>query len=758
MPTVGKAIKVGDEIWANLIDSKIKEYVNYQVVTTYADGSAMTDDKVDGIVYRKRGSEYLRRVYQGAVNVQWFGATGDGVADDTAALNAAFNAGFATQLYVPKGNYRITSSVTINGNKFIKGEDIHNTQIIIDAPNSTPVYVGTIAMEVDKSYGISGLTLDCNGNSGGLFFETAREGSGVVKDLIIDNVIVRNAITVGDYKYSIHDVNTTRNNIHIKRYAGISIENVLISNVICEGAPGDGNYQGDNLLIGSYGVDGIGTLQKVNIVNCMFSKSGRQNISLAGDIASSEHTDVIPDDINIVNCIFEDSGLAGIDCELARNVNVSNCHFRRSATYSGFYDGSHVAQTTPNTAMRGGVSLHQHEQINLSNCTFIDCYSAVAGNGHQPKFSNCVFDNSPLNKLDGAGGYEAFASSCHFKNTHILSYNKDMVFSACKFENVELRLTTSTQTPVFSITASKLENVYCSSFQAFNLKITDSKVINCDRLILQTATPSGGGRVDILNSMISECPHLLQTFDRHQLATSVIGCEIVQVSTAASTFLTTYRTDLLTFQRNKVKILADDNTVFIDCWNEHKSLNISGNTFTSTSTTPKGKVIQTRSKIIAGSYLVEQEIINNNNFENFDQCINLTQTSTFYGKCYEVQGNTYSNCNKLLNDDFLNHPIPGAIKIVNNERSFGTTAERPSSGVPIYKKYYDTTLKVSIVWNGTAWVDNQGFTPAIKSGTTSNRPTLNSTTDKGFTYFDTSINKLIIWNGTAWVDSVGASV
>lgn len=50
-------------------------------------------------------------------NVLDFGAVGDGVADDTVAIQAAFNSGIK-DIYIPKGTYRITSTLTLSGNGY----------------------------------------------------------------------------------------------------------------------------------------------------------------------------------------------------------------------------------------------------------------------------------------------------------------------------------------------------------------------------------------------------------------------------------------------------------------------------------------------------------------------------------------------------------------------------------------------------------------------------------------------------------------
>ncbi|RPI96599.1 MAG: hypothetical protein EHM39_10720, partial [Chloroflexi bacterium] len=51
----------------------------------------------------------LHRAYNRCRSVREFGAVGDGIADDTAAIQAAVNAGGV--VYIPAGIYRISSSI-----------------------------------------------------------------------------------------------------------------------------------------------------------------------------------------------------------------------------------------------------------------------------------------------------------------------------------------------------------------------------------------------------------------------------------------------------------------------------------------------------------------------------------------------------------------------------------------------------------------------------------------------------------------------
>jgi hypothetical protein len=56
-------------------------------------------------------------VYGAPVNILDFGAVGNGVVDDTAAIQSAFNSG-SRHILIPPGTYRITSTLTLTGNGY----------------------------------------------------------------------------------------------------------------------------------------------------------------------------------------------------------------------------------------------------------------------------------------------------------------------------------------------------------------------------------------------------------------------------------------------------------------------------------------------------------------------------------------------------------------------------------------------------------------------------------------------------------------
>lgn len=86
--------------------------------------SGIRDIDCDDVIYRKIGNEYFKRDFDGDINVQWFGAKGDGITDDTDAFNKAFASLEKKTIYVPstKNGYLIKSTITIPNNKNLLGD------------------------------------------------------------------------------------------------------------------------------------------------------------------------------------------------------------------------------------------------------------------------------------------------------------------------------------------------------------------------------------------------------------------------------------------------------------------------------------------------------------------------------------------------------------------------------------------------------------------------------------------------------------
>lgn len=85
------------------------------------------------------GRNYWRRSYKGQLNVKWFGAKGDGITDDTKAIQDAFNAGANKEVNIPDGKYMINALVGVFPQSNTTIKFAKNAQLNV-IPNSSVNY------------------------------------------------------------------------------------------------------------------------------------------------------------------------------------------------------------------------------------------------------------------------------------------------------------------------------------------------------------------------------------------------------------------------------------------------------------------------------------------------------------------------------------------------------------------------------------------------------------------------------------------
>jgi hypothetical protein len=109
------------------------------------------------------------RIYDGEVNVKWFGATGDGTTDDTAAIQAAidFVSVLDGTLYIPRGTYKFTNlNMTRINHLFDKSMTVRG-----DGPDATilemtiPATGIGIDMSASNNMRFEGFQIRCGPNS-----------------------------------------------------------------------------------------------------------------------------------------------------------------------------------------------------------------------------------------------------------------------------------------------------------------------------------------------------------------------------------------------------------------------------------------------------------------------------------------------------------------------------------------------------------------------------------------------------------------
>jgi hypothetical protein len=114
-----------------------------------------------------------------------YGAVGDGVADDTAAIQKALNALVPTNptLYFPAGTYRITQTLTLAGQEHVNiiGQDPSNTAIVwAGSSGGTMLYLNGIAYSrfdrlTFNGQGNAAVAVDQSWTGSGNYFDTGNE-------------------------------------------------------------------------------------------------------------------------------------------------------------------------------------------------------------------------------------------------------------------------------------------------------------------------------------------------------------------------------------------------------------------------------------------------------------------------------------------------------------------------------------------------------------------------------------------------------
>ena len=130
-----------------------------RIVVSTAAGNLTRNAVIDDLPFRAaHAGAVARRMAEKLgeqVSVKDFGAIGDGIADDSAAFQAAVDS--ALIVMVPHGRYRLASRIKVKPNRTIKGHGRENTTIVAEAPLAFEFFRNRGAFQVDP-----GATTDWN--------------------------------------------------------------------------------------------------------------------------------------------------------------------------------------------------------------------------------------------------------------------------------------------------------------------------------------------------------------------------------------------------------------------------------------------------------------------------------------------------------------------------------------------------------------------------------------------------------------------
>jgi uncharacterized protein YjdB len=262
------------------------------------------------------------------VNVTSYGATGNGVTDDTASIQKAIDTGASTVI-IPDGTYMINALISVKPRsnqtiqmsegtilKAIPTSEAHYQIIFIKNVSNVQIWGGTVlgeryqhtATKGEFGYGIwiadktdtiriSNLTIkDCWGD--GIMVGSDGSSTGLAKNLIIDNVVCdsnrRQGMSITYGENIIVNNCTFMNTNGTDPQAGIDIEpgcndsvyGDYVKNVAIKNSQFINNKWAGIALIGNSGL----CVDNIKITNCVFSKNYKE-IHVGSGVTNSGVTD-----------------------------------------------------------------------------------------------------------------------------------------------------------------------------------------------------------------------------------------------------------------------------------------------------------------------------------------------------------------------------------------------------------------------------------------------------------------------------------
>lgn len=168
------------------------------------DAADMTTADNGGTVLVDAVGRRWKREFSGVINVRWFGATGNGVTSDSAAVQAAltFGGSVGVRVYAPAGTYKLTSQLYLNS-------PVSSTGLIGDGPEKTRLVRAAAFGDVMQFWYCNGFEAAGFAIDGGYSSFPASASHGIAfhdsSNAVVENVKVTNYWASGIYMNCIND-------------------------------------------------------------------------------------------------------------------------------------------------------------------------------------------------------------------------------------------------------------------------------------------------------------------------------------------------------------------------------------------------------------------------------------------------------------------------------------------------------------------------------------------------------------------------
>jgi hypothetical protein len=115
--TFERAIRNGN-IFHNVIDKSTGEIFSFIKVEEYVDGTKMNISKCDSVIFVSYKKEFFRRIYDGEVNIKWFGAN-EHREDNEVVINKILKR--YRMVKIPIGEFKISNTIFLPEGASLKG-------------------------------------------------------------------------------------------------------------------------------------------------------------------------------------------------------------------------------------------------------------------------------------------------------------------------------------------------------------------------------------------------------------------------------------------------------------------------------------------------------------------------------------------------------------------------------------------------------------------------------------------------------------
>ena len=357
------------------IDINTGENVNYRETTTWYDGTAMNDSKVDDVIYIKKNNKYYKRQLEGFVNVKWAGC-GNGQ-DDTQVINSLIQ-NFDI-LYFPKGDYLIKNAgLNLRSNVEIFGDGVHSRLITDDST-------------------IWGVSI----NSGNKGTSNVEENTKNIK--------------IHDLHFfsSFQQFNEHTHLLNINAATNVQIDRCFFT-----------GFRGDGIYIGSSNTAGTERHNKdIYIRNCVFDGINNEN---RNGISIIDGTNIYIEKNIFKNCTKSNMP-GGVDIEpdtfsfhVIKNIHVKDNYFENVGGNDGvvaLVSNSNLTELSKDIFISGNM---------FKNCKNANSIYIRSGNSY--KDANILIEKNYVENCVGSGML-IFSSGCVVRNNHFNGTNREFYLS-----------------------------------------------------------------------------------------------------------------------------------------------------------------------------------------------------------------------------------------------------------------------------------------------------------------------------------------